>query len=198
MPAEWTFSVDAYDESYNHLRAEDAGSFSVKRNSTMSCNATPEGVPDGGTITTYGTLLKLFPSDGDYIDVTAGNSDGDVRLYKTRYDAPGSDDRSNSSLNDEYVAIRNHDSHDVSLRGWTLRDAAGHQYTFGDVTLSPDTNLYVHTGSGDDDGRDVFWEQGNYVWNNDGDSAYLTNAAGDTRDTCSWRPLGGDGGLAYC
>ncbi|WP_327048916.1 lamin tail domain-containing protein [Microbispora sp. NBC_01189] len=62
-----------------------------------------------------------------------------VRITKIYYDSPGSPDTgSNSSLNGEYVQIRNTTRKAVSLKGWTMCDKtkqAGHAYTFGAFTL---------------------------------------------------------------
>lgn len=110
-----------------------------------------------------------------------------VLLYKTQYDSPGTDTGSNSSLNTGYMALRNDNTAtSVDLEGWTLRDAAGHTYTFGDVTLAPGKNLYVHTGSGSGDGHDVYWGSSSYIWNNSGDTATLRNSSGKTIDSCKW------------
>jgi hypothetical protein len=51
------------------------------------------------------------------------------------YNSPGSDTGSNSSLNAEYVVIRNGDNVSHSVSGWTVRDAAGHVYKFGTLRL---------------------------------------------------------------
>jgi hypothetical protein len=45
----------------------------------------------------------------------------------------GAGDGSNSRLNAEYAVIRNIDSPTPSR--WTVRDAAGHRYTFGTLRL---------------------------------------------------------------
>jgi hypothetical protein len=45
---------------------------------------------------------------------------------KIYYDSPGSHDRSNASLNAEYVTIKNSSSSTLSLTGYTVRDLAGH------------------------------------------------------------------------
>ena len=47
-----------------------------------------------------------------------------VYIYKVYFDSPGSDRGSNTSLNAEYVVIRNGDDVSHSISGWTVRDAA--------------------------------------------------------------------------
>lgn len=54
---------------------------------------------------------------------------GLLRIYKIYYDSPGSDTRSNTSLNAEYVQVKNSTSRGVSLKGWTVSDASNHRYT---------------------------------------------------------------------
>ena len=58
------------------------------------------------TLTVAGTLLVLAPP------AQAASS---VQLYKTQYDSPGTDNRSGTSLNAEYTALRNSGttSHDL-------------------------------------------------------------------------------------
>ena len=57
-----------------------------------------------------------------------------VHIYKVYFDSPGSDRGSNTSLNAEYVVIRNGDDVSHSVSGWTVRDRAGHRYTFPDAS----------------------------------------------------------------
>ena len=72
-----------------------------------------------------------------------------VYIYKVYFDSPGSDRGSNSSLNAEYVVIRNGDNVSHSVSGWTVRDAAGHRYTFPDgFRLGAGKQAIIHTGDG--------------------------------------------------
>ncbi|GGU85027.1 hypothetical protein GCM10010275_20400 [Streptomyces litmocidini] len=111
---------------------------------------------------------------------------GSVHLYKIYYDSPGTDNRSNSSLNAEYVQIRNTTGAAVNLRGWTLTDAANHKYTFGTYTLGKGKIVTVRTGRGTNTSANVYQNRGAYVWNNDRDTAKLRRSNGTTVDTCSY------------
>ena len=71
-----------------------------------------------------------------------------VYIYKVYFDSPGSDRGSNSSLNAEYVVIRNGDNVSHSVSGWTVRDAAGHVYKFGTLRLGAGKQAIIHTGKG--------------------------------------------------
>lgn len=111
---------------------------------------------------------------------------GSVHIYKIYYDSPGSDTRSNTSLNAEYVQIKNSTSRGVSLKGWTVSDASNHRYTFGTYTLGAGKTVTVRTGSGSDTTSTKYQDRRAYVWNNVSDAATLRKASGTKVDTCSY------------
>ncbi|OMI36835.1 lamin tail domain-containing protein [Streptomyces sparsogenes] len=111
---------------------------------------------------------------------------GSVHLYKIYYDSPGTDTRSNASLNAEYVQIKNSTSRGVSLKGWTVSDAGNHRYTFGSYTLGAGKTVTVRTGSGSDTTYTKYQDRRAYVWNNTADTATLRKASGTKVDTCSY------------
>ncbi|MFL6047515.1 MAG: lamin tail domain-containing protein [Propionibacteriaceae bacterium] len=121
-------------------------------------------------------------------------------IYKVYFDSPGSDTGSNSSLNAEYVVIRNGDNLSHSVSGWTVRDAAGHCYTFPDgFRLGAGKQAIIHTS--DDTrhttsaSRHLHWGREWYVWNNTGDKVILRRADGSLKDTCMYS---GAGSKKYC
>ena len=122
------------------------------------------------------------------VAVTALPADaaGAVQLGRIQYDAPGSDTSRNTSVNGEYVVIRNAGTTARSLKGWTVRDAARHVYTFGTFTLGAGKSVVLRTGKGTNTSTTRYWGLGWHVWNNTGDTAYLRNAAGTAMDTCRW------------
>ncbi|MEU1231437.1 lamin tail domain-containing protein [Streptomyces sp. NPDC005828] len=111
---------------------------------------------------------------------------GSVHLYKIYYDSPGTDNRSNTSLNAEYVQIRNTTAGAVNLRGWTVTDAAGHKYTFGGFTLGAGKIVTVRTGRGTNTAANVYQNRAAYVWNNDKDTATLRKSNGAWVDNCAY------------
>ncbi|MGW5418946.1 lamin tail domain-containing protein [Streptomyces sp. NPDC003943] len=111
---------------------------------------------------------------------------GSVHLYKIYYDSPGTDSRSNTSLNGEWVQIANTTAYAVNLRGWTLTDASGHKYTFGNFTLGKGKTVTVHTGRGTNTAAHLYQGRAAYVWNNDRDTATLKKSNGIRVDTCSY------------
>jgi lamin tail-like protein len=105
------------------------------------------------------------------------------------YDSPGSDTRSNASLNAEYVRITNNGPAN-NLKNWTLKDAAGHTFTFPSLSIAKGARVWVHTGKGANTRSDLYWGSGIYIWNNPGDTAALRSASGKLYDTCKWTKAG--------
>ncbi len=68
---------------------------------------------------------------------TPAEAAGGVRIHHVWFDSPGSDNRSNTSLNGEWVQIKNTGGSAVSLKGWVLKDASNHKYVFPNVKIAP-------------------------------------------------------------
>ncbi|SFY49251.1 lamin tail domain-containing protein [Streptomyces sp. F-1] len=128
----------------------------------------------GATLLT-GTLLS-----------TPAEAAGGVRIHHVWFDSPGSDNRSNTSLNGEWVQIKNTGGSAVSLKGWVLKDASNHKYVFPNVKIGAGKYMKIHTGSGKDTTTDKYQGRRAYVWNNDKDTATLTRASGAKLSSCSW------------
>ena len=77
--------------------------------------------------------------------------------------------------------------HPIALTHWTLRDKAGHVYTFaGVLRLRAHKDVKIHTGRGRDTRTDRFWGKRAYVWNNDADTATLKSGTGSVKSRCSY------------
>lgn len=111
---------------------------------------------------------------------------GSVHLYKIYYNSSGTDTRSASSLNAEYVQIKNTTTKSVSLKGWSVTDASAHKYTFAAFTLGAGKTVTIHTGKGTNTAANRYWGSGNYTWNNDKDTATFKNSAGAKAGACSY------------
>ncbi|MFF8575480.1 lamin tail domain-containing protein [Streptomyces sp. NPDC015237] len=109
-----------------------------------------------------------------------------IEITAVQYDSPGRDDRSNRSLNKEWVEITNNTRRAVNLNGWTLKDEDGHRYTFRHYRLDGRATVRVHTGQGRDTRTDLFQDRRNYVWDNRSDTATLRNDRGRFIDNQSW------------
>jgi Lamin Tail Domain len=119
-----------------------------------------------------------------------------IQFGRIQYNAPGTDTNTNTSVNGEYVQIKNHATHSVIMTHWTLRDAQSHVYTFGTFTLAAGSYVNVHTGKGTNSTHVRYWGLGWHVWNNTGDTATLKNASGVVMDRCSW--TGSTAGYTLC
>lgn len=112
-----------------------------------------------------------------------------VTFNRIYVNSPGSDTRTNSSLNKEWVRLKNNTSKSIQLKGWTVRDKSGHVYTFGSFSLGSKKTVYVHTGKGTNTKANRYWGSGNYIWNNTGDTATLKNSHKSTVDSCKWKTV---------
>jgi len=74
----------------------------------------------------------------------------------------------------------------ISLANWTLRDKAGHVYTFGTFTLKAHASVKIHTGHGANTAANLYWRHSWYIWNNDGDTATLKTAASAPESRCAY------------
>ncbi|MER8016990.1 lamin tail domain-containing protein [Streptomyces griseoluteus] len=127
---------------------------------------------------------------------TPAQAAGTVQIHRVYFDSPGKDTRSNSSLNGEWVQLKNTSRSAVSLKGWVLKDASNHRYSFPNVKIGAGKYMKIHTGSGRDTTSDKYQGRRAYVWNNTSDTATLTKSNGSKVDTCSWTTR--DGSDKYC
>ncbi|MDI6100326.1 lamin tail domain-containing protein [Actinoplanes sp. NEAU-A12] len=125
------------------------------------------------------------------VAVPAGAAEPTPRFLDTQYDSPGSDTRTNDSLNAEWISLVNDGASAVNLSGWKIVDAS-RAYTFGNVTIAGrGGKVRLHTGKGTNSSTDLYWGSGNYVWNNTGDTATLLTRTGRIHDTCTWTQRSG-------
>ncbi|MEU3829950.1 lamin tail domain-containing protein [Streptomyces sp. SID486] len=108
-----------------------------------------------------------------------------VYISEARFDSPGREDRSNKSLNAEWIKITNDSRRSVNLDGWTLSDRDGRTYTFHHYRLDARASVKVHTGIGRDSKKDLYQDRRNYVWDNS-DTATLRNDHRRFVDDLSW------------
>jgi micrococcal nuclease len=95
-----------------------------------------------------------------------------------RYDAAGND---NENLNDEWVRFTNTGGSALDLEGWQVADtSATHRYRFSNIVLPPGAAVTLYTGCGADTPDARYWcNTGSAVWNNDGDTVFLRDPAGN-------------------
>jgi hypothetical protein len=115
---------------------------------------------------------------------------GGIIIYKVQYNAPGTDTGSLSSVNQEYLVLKNTSSTVRYASGWVISDKENHRYTLPYTKISPGKVDYVRTGKGTNNWYTRYWGSRYYVWNNDGDKAYLRSPSGRLLDSCSWGSTG--------
>ena len=111
----------------------------------------------------------------------------DVLISAIRYNSQGYDDRSNESLNDEFIEIENDCRERIDLTNWTLHHHTSFIYRFESFALEPGECVRIHSGQGEDTLTDLYMGKGNYVWNNRRDEATLRDAHGAIEDFCEYR-----------
>ncbi|MEU9420037.1 lamin tail domain-containing protein [Streptomyces sp. NPDC051000] len=131
-------------------------------------------------------------ADGHGRDHGATGKHSTITIGKVQYDSPGRNDRSNRSLNGEWVEVKNTGRKSVELRGYTLTDKQGNRYRFRGLLLGGHSAVKVHTGKGRNTLRDVYQDRTNYVWDQR-DSATLRNDHGRILDSKNWGPGKGRG-----
>ncbi|MGW6691886.1 lamin tail domain-containing protein [Streptomyces sp. NPDC054961] len=109
-----------------------------------------------------------------------------VEISRVQADSPGRDDRSNRSLNGEWVEITNTTRQAVNLRGWTLRDSDGNRYRFNGTRIAGRATIRIRTGAGRDTRTDLFQGKRDHIWDNRADTATLRDDRGRTVDTETW------------
>lgn len=121
-------------------------------------------------------------------DACGPAADADLRIVDLVADTQGDD---NQNLNEELVKIRNMGANLVDMTGWGIKDeSSSNRYTFPiGFSLAPGEVVTVYSGCGDNFGTDLFWcSVGSAIWNNDGDTVFLTDPAGNTHATRQYTP----------
>ncbi|WP_274557793.1 lamin tail domain-containing protein [Streptomyces spiramyceticus] len=121
---------------------------------------------------------------------------GGLHLGKIQYNSPGSDTRTNTSLNAEWVEIHNNTRSAIQLRDYKLKDNTGYTYTFGTYRIGAGATVRVHTGKGTNTAAHRYWGRTSYVWNNTSDKARLIRPSGTQLDSCAWTTS--NNGTKYC
>ncbi|MFF7780346.1 lamin tail domain-containing protein [Streptomyces tanashiensis] len=149
----------------------------------MSASSTARRIT--ATVLAAGAMISIAA-------LPASAHDGDhrrtpkVEISAVQADSPGRDNRSNRSLNGEWVEITNNSRHSVDLDGWTLKSKDGNRYKFDDVRLAGRSTIRIHTGEGRDTRTDLYQDRRDYVWDNHSDTATLRDDHGRVVDTESW------------
>jgi len=116
------------------------------------------------------------PDAADWTTSTATTSPSGLAVVEIHTDAEGNDNR---NPNGEYLVFTNRGDDALELSDWTVTDAAGRSYTFGNDSLAPGERLTLYTGSGTDTESARYWGASGAIWNNDGDTVTVRTSGGD-------------------
>jgi hypothetical protein len=113
-------------------------------------------------------------------------------LSGIQYDPPGTDVRTNAQINNEFITVRNISTRPINLSGFRILDVANHVFVFPRGYVLPGrSTVIVRTGKNRNRALTLYWNSGNYIWNNTGDTARFQTPAGKTIDTCSYKAVTG-------
>lgn len=136
-----------------------------------------------------------------FIVVAADPASAAMEIRRINFNPDGRDSATNSHLNREYIYLVNTGPRAEQLRGWKLFDRGrDHVYRFGALYLEPGDTIRLRSGRGNDGAGvcevggpcpenthyDVYWGLTEYVWDNGGDRATLTDDAGTVVDRCRY------------
>lgn len=82
----------------------------------------------------------------------------------------------------EFVEIHSMDTQPISLKGWTLRDAKNHVFTFPDFVIYPDNYCRIYTNEYHPGSCGFSYFSLSPMWDDDGDCGYLKDATGKLID----------------
>jgi endonuclease YncB( thermonuclease family) len=108
-----------------------------------------------------------------------------MRIGAIEANAPGDD---NLNPNGEWIDVVNDGSTIADLTEWSIRDeSTRHRFSFPDrFSLPPSDTVRVFSGCGDDTLTELYWCDGDAVWNNGGDTGFLVDEDGKFADSFSY------------
>lgn len=178
--------LDRYDRALRYVRdadGDDVGAQLVERGAAIASSYPPDTDNDRR----YALLQVAARRDGlglwapdacpggisEALPLVGGTIEIDIHE-----NAAGDD---NHNLNDEWVRFTNAGTAALDLSGWTVRDeSSSHRYRFGELELAVGASVTLYTGCGADTASERFWcNTDSAVWNNDGDTVYLLDPAGN-------------------
>jgi Lamin Tail Domain len=116
--------------------------------------------------------------------------DKSIQIRFVKWDSPGRDKQTKTSLNGEYLKLVNTSKRSKSLSGYTLRDLQGHIYTFPRIVIGPGKSITLSTGPGRNTAKKLHWGLKNHVWDNHKDRAQLRDRYRRVTDSVKWTKAG--------
>ena len=169
--------------SYGHPTAT-----TLKRLSTAGVDVYRTDLVGTVSVVTDGLTVKVTQAGSSQTPVTATTvpvvstvPSTTITTYATTASSPYAPSLTITGLNlaDEYVTIKNTGNLAVSLDCWKLQDeGANNVYTFPAIVLASGDTMKVYSHASGPMGTNVVYWTTSFVWNNDGDTAYLYNPQG--------------------
>ncbi len=102
----------------------------------------------------------------------------DLAITDLEPNAPGDDSQ---NRNGEWVEVTNQGSEPFDLSGWSLRDESSrHRFEFPTgFKLDAGDRVRVFSGCGEAKNDKLYWCNGDPIWSNGGDTAYLLDPSGN-------------------
>lgn len=145
---------------------------------------------DGGT---YGQLISKAQTQAQENEsglwspeFCAAADPADLIIAEIFENAPGQD---NLNPNGEWIDIANSSDTSADLTNWSIRDeSTRHRFFFPNgFVLAGNEQVRVFSGCGDDNATSLYWCDGDPVWNNSGDTAFLVDQDGRFVDTVGYQ-----------
>jgi lamin tail-like protein len=130
--------------------------------------------------------LSLMAGTLALLGASPASAAGCFGIVSVNYDSPGDDNFSNDSLNAETVKIKNSCAKSKKIKGMTLGDEDKVQIVFPARKLRKNKSITIHTGTGNDNKKNLYIGENNYVWNNSSDTAFLRKKSGALIGRCAW------------
>lgn len=107
---------------------------------------------------------------------TCGEPAAVIEVGDAQPDPKGRDE---DHLNDEWIEITNPGGAAVDLAGWSVADeSSSNRFELPARSLAAGDTLRIHTGSGADTAADVYLDQSDPVWSNNGETVLVADPAG--------------------
>ncbi len=124
------------------------------------------------------TEAKGIEGTIDTIYNTAGNNETCEAC------SSGSVEITGLNLDDEWVTITNTGESDVDITNWRITNSgSSYSYVFPDAILESGETITLYSKSGSNTENSYYWNSGENIWNNSGDTAGLYDEDGNLIDS---------------
>ena len=112
---------------------------------------------------------------GGFDNTGGGPAGGELVVTDVNADPDG------DALTEEYVAFENIGNESIEMTGYEIHDESGATFSIPEgFTVDSGESVRLYTGSGEDSETALYWNRGQPVWNDDGDTITVEDNAGET------------------